>query len=59
MLWRRKSAEWEDEPREIREQIGCHEHADLSYYHTDVQILELVKNAYDLCLQQPKPIEEE
>lgn len=53
MLRRRKSAEWEAELREIRGRIGCHEHADFSCYHTGVQILELVKNAYDLCLQQP------
>jgi hypothetical protein len=51
-LWERKSVEWNNELVDIQFQIKSHESANLEYYKTGVDILELANQAYDMYLQQ-------
>ena len=51
-FWERKSKEWDSEMLDIQHEIKTHQNANLSYYQTGAQILELANKAYDLYLQQ-------
>ena len=50
--WLRRSQQWEDEIRSCRHQISRHDNANMNYYRTGVQILELANKAYFLYLRQ-------
>lgn len=52
-FWNRKSNEWNDELVEIRSQISAHCNANVNYFETGSQILELAKEAHSLYLGQP------
>ena len=51
-LWERKSAAWEDEMMDVRHKIKAHESANVNYYQTGSEILELANQAYDMYLEQ-------
>ena len=53
-FWERKSREWNAELLDIEHQIKAHRNANLNYYETGAQILELANRAYDLYLQQDR-----
>jgi len=50
--WLRRCQQWEDEIRSCRHQISRHDNANMNYYRTGVQILELANKAYFLYLRQ-------
>ena len=53
-LWERKSRAWENEFSDIRHRIKAHESANLNYYETGTEILELANRAYSLYLRQDR-----
>jgi len=53
-FWERKSSEWNAELLDIEHEIKAHRNANLNYYETGTQILELANRAYDLYLKQER-----
>jgi len=52
--WQRRSEEWEDELVSIRSELSAHENANLNYYQTGVEIIELAKIAHSMYLSQSR-----
>jgi len=52
--WQRRSEEWEDELVNIRSELAAHENANLNYYQTGVEIIELAKMAHSMYLSQSR-----
>jgi len=50
--WLRRSQDWKAELLSCRHQICCHDHANINYYKTGLQILEIANKAYFLYLRQ-------
>jgi len=53
-LWKRKSAEWNEELLCIQGKIDSHKTANMNYFESGVKILELANQAHDLYLSQER-----